>query len=96
MLDTSFELKIMSKKTQKLRVTSRNEWDYYFCIDSSGKEYLVRDLVRFCDINSLNYSAMVNCANGWSDGHKGWKCLHFRDAALKGIQHKSTTDGSQS
>lgn len=51
----------------------------YVCIDPQNRKHFTSDLPQFCLVYKLNYSAMVNVANGYSSDHNGWDCLHYRD-----------------
>jgi hypothetical protein len=39
--------------------------------------YTTQGLVKFCELNNLNQSAMSNVARGRINNHKGWRCEYF-------------------
>lgn len=48
----------------------------YVAISPDGMDVLVNNLKQFCRDNGLNYSGMLNVANGYDRSHRGWKCRH--------------------
>lgn len=55
----------------------------YLCLEPDGKtKHYVNDLPRFCEEKGLNYSAMVNTANGWIGHYKRWRCWHWQDISI--------------
>ena len=64
-----------------------NGREIYICYDPNGKQYKTKDLMSLCYAHHLEYSAMVNVANGYSKSHKGWLCLHYRDSFTR-LQNK--------
>ncbi len=61
-------------------MSNKNFKHKYICVDTNGKKHHTSDLTQFCLAYKLDYSAMVNVANGYVDNYKGWDCMHYRDA----------------